>query len=116
MTLLTVLNAATNLINVGTIAAIVVFVYGREDSPVYKDPLRALAGKVGLCTLMAGSCFSLLTFSTPVWSEVLRNFGVSCIFLLGAHWHYSEFIRPHERPAGPPKKTPRPPRKRRANG
>lgn len=96
MSLPTILNAVTNSINVTTIIAIVIFVFGREDSPIHKDRFRAIAGKLALSTLMAGSCWNLLTFSTPAPSEILTNFGISLTFLLGAHWHYCEFIRPRE--------------------
>jgi hypothetical protein len=101
MNLLTVLNAAANTINVITITAIVIFVFGREDSPIHKDRFRAIAGKLALSTLMAGSCWNLLTLSTPAPSEILTNFGISMTFLLGAHWHYCEFIAPKQVPRIP---------------
>ena len=103
MNLPTVLNAVTNSINVTTIIAIVIFVFGREDSPIHKDKFRAIAGKLALSTLMAGSCWNLLTLSTPAPSEILTNFGISMTFLLGAHWHYCEFIAPKQ-PSSNPRK------------
>lgn len=118
MSLPTVLNAVTNSINVITIIAIVIFVFGRPDSPIHKDKFRAIAGKIALSTLMAGSCWNLLTFSTPAPSEILTNFGISMTFLLGAHWHYSEFIAPKQLPKNPRQLQRKPSMKRRkkANG
>jgi len=87
----------------------VIFVFGRPDSPIHKDKFRAIAGKLALSTLMAGSCWNLLTFSTPAPSEILTNFGISMTFLLGAHWHYSEFIAPKQllsKPLELPRKKP----------
>jgi hypothetical protein len=118
MSLPTVLNAVTNSINVVTIIAIVIFVFGRADSPVHKDKFRAIAGKLALSTLMAGSCWNLLTLSTPAPSEILTNFGISMTFLLGAHWHYSEFIAPEQLARNPlqlPRKKPVR-RRKKANG
>jgi hypothetical protein len=123
MNLQTVLNAVTNFINVTTITAIVIFVFGREDSPIHKDKFRAIAGKLALSTLMAGSCWNLLTLSTPAPSEILTNFGISMTFLLGAHWHYCEFIAPKQPPRNPRKIKKQPlsntcqlPKRRKANG
>jgi len=81
----------------------VIFVFGRENSPIHKDKFRAIAGKLALSTLMAGSCWNLLTLSTPAPSEILTNFGISMTFLLGAHWHYCQFIASKQVPSNPRK-------------
>lgn len=43
--------------------------------------------RVSLASIAAGSLFSVLTLSNPVWSEVAVNIGLAGLFSWAVSWH-----------------------------
>jgi hypothetical protein len=81
MSLLTLLNAAANIVLCISVFHVTIFVFGRPDSPIYKNKFAAVLCKVASTITFCGSAANLLTLSTPTWTEVVLNIGISLNFL-----------------------------------
>ena len=121
---LTVVNVLANCLIVVSMTHLVLRVFGRPDSSIYRNKFAAIVCKVAACVTICGAVSNILTLSTPTWTEVLLNFGVSLNFLWLNHYasssdskHSPAGTKVHQRDAssrsaGARKAKPRPPSSR----
>lgn len=89
------INFAASLGLTGLMAAFMIFLFGRENSLVYKLPsYKTLALKTGIAMCTAGALLNAVTFSNPSWSETLLNAGLCTLFAWAAWFHYVQFVHP----------------------
>ena len=89
------INFAASLGLTGLMAAFMIFLFGRENSLVYKLPsYKTMALKTGIAMCTAGALLNAVTFSNPSWSEVLLNAGLCTLFAWAAWFHYVQFVHP----------------------
>lgn len=89
------INFAASLTLTGVLGAFLVFLFGRDNSFVYKLPgYKTLALKAGLAMCTMGALLNAVTLSNPPWSEVLLNGGLAVLFAWATWFHYSRFVKP----------------------
>jgi hypothetical protein len=91
---MTMLNLIANLIL--TLSGMIFFLqlYGNESSIVHKWKFMShWSLKIGLAAFVAGSFLNVLTLSTPSYTQVLSNFGLSAIFSWAVMFHYKIFSK-----------------------
>jgi hypothetical protein len=81
MSLLTLLNAIANAVLCISVFHVTLFVFGRPDSPIYRNNLAAVLCKVASTITFCGSAANLLSLPTPTWTELVLNIGISLNFL-----------------------------------
>lgn len=75
---LTLLNVTANLVLSVSALHLILKVFGHPNSPVYARPGIAFACKAAATLTFCGAVGNILTLSTPSWTEILLNVGVSC--------------------------------------
>lgn len=97
------INLASNAVLTGAFSAFLIFLFGRDNSLVYRmQGYHTLFLRVGLCACAAGSLLNVLTLSSPPVTEVILNAGLAMVMLWAAVFHYLRFVRaarPVVRPA-----------------
>lgn len=89
------INFAASLGLTGLMGAFLIFLFGRDNSFVYKMPAyKTLALKAGLAMCTAGALLNAVTMSNPPWSEVLLNTGLCTLFGWATWFHYGRFVQP----------------------
>ena len=89
------INFAASVGLTGLMAAFLIFLFGRDNSFVYKLPgYQTLALKAGLAMCTAGALLNAVTMSNPPWSEVLLNTGLATLFGWATWFHYGRFVQP----------------------
>ena len=89
------INFAASVGLTGLMAAFLIFLFGRDNSFVYKLPAyKTLALKAGLAMCTAGALLNAVTMSNPPWSEVLLNTGLATLFGWATWFHYGRFVQP----------------------
>ena len=89
------INFAASVGLTGLMAAFLIFLFGRDNSFVYKLPgYKTLALKAGLAMCTAGALLNAVTMSNPPWSEVLLNTGLATLFGWATWFHYGRFVQP----------------------
>lgn len=89
------INFAASVGLTGLMAAFLIFLFGRDNSFVYKLPgYKSLALKAGLAMCTAGALLNAVTMSNPPWSEVLLNTGLATLFGWATWFHYGRFVQP----------------------
>lgn len=89
------INFAASLGLTGLMAAFLIFLFGRDNSFVYKLPgYKTIALKAGLAMCTAGALMNAVTMSSPPWSEVLLNSGLCTLFGWATWFHYGRFVQP----------------------
>ena len=89
------INFAASLVLSGVLGAFLLFLFGRDNSFVYKMPgYKTLALKAGLAMCTVGALMNAVTLSNPRWSEVLLNSGLAVLFAWATWFHYGKFVRP----------------------
>lgn len=89
------INFAASVGLTGLMAAFLIFLFGRDNSFVYKLPgYKTLALKAGLAMCTAGALLNAVTMSNPPWSEVLLNAGLATLFGWATWFHYGQFVQP----------------------
>ena len=89
------INFAASVGLTGLMAAFLIFLFGRDNSFVYKLPgYKTLALKAGLAMCTAGALLNAVTMSNPPWSEVLLNTGLCTLFGWATWFHYGRFVQP----------------------
>jgi len=78
---LTAINVVANIACMGSMLHLIVRVFGNPRSPVYANKWGAYACKAAASVTFCGAVANVATLSTPTWSEVLLNIGVSLNFL-----------------------------------
>lgn len=81
MSQLTAINVVANIICIISMLHLIVRVFGNPNSPVYNNKWGAYACKAAASVTFCGAAANLWTLSTPTWTEVLLNAGVSLNFL-----------------------------------
>jgi hypothetical protein len=89
------INFAANIGLTGLMATFLIFLFGRDNSFVYKLPAyKTLALKAALAMCTAGALLNAVTLSNPAWSEVVLNTGLATLFAWAAWFHYGQFVQP----------------------
>lgn len=89
------INFAASIGLTGLMAAFLIFLFGRENSFVYKMPgYKTIALKAGLAMCTAGALMNAVTMSNPPWTEVLLNTGLATLFGWATWFHYGRFVQP----------------------
>jgi hypothetical protein len=78
MNLLTLLNVTANVVLSVSALHLILKVFGHPNSPVYARPGVAFLCKGAATLTFCGAVANICTLSTPNWTEVLLNVGVSC--------------------------------------
>lgn len=88
------LNFVSNAVLTMAFASFIVFVFGRQNSIVYKFSLpKAFALKAGLSLCAIGALYNTLTFSDPPLSEVILNSGLAMLFTWASLFHHERFVK-----------------------
>ena len=75
---LTILNVAANVVLSVSALHLILKVFGHPNSPVYARPYVALFCKAAATLTFVGAVANVWTLSTPGWTEIVLNIGVSC--------------------------------------
>jgi hypothetical protein len=75
---LTILNVAANVVLSVSALHLILKVFGHPNSPVYARPFVALLCKAAATLTFIGAVANVWTLSTPGWTEIVLNVGVSC--------------------------------------
>lgn len=75
---LTLLNVTANIVLSVSALHLILKVFGHPNSPVYARPVVAFFCKAAATLTFCGAVANVWTLSTPSWTEVLLNVGVSC--------------------------------------
>ena len=78
---LTGVNVAANILLSISLIHLILKVFGNADSKIHDYPLAAFLCKFASTVTFCGAVANVLTLSTPNWTEVWLNVGVSCNFL-----------------------------------
>jgi hypothetical protein len=98
------INFAASLVLTGVLGAFLLFLFGRDNSFVYKMPgYKTLALKAGLAMCTVGALWNAATMSNPPWSAVLLNSGLAVLFAWATWFHYGRFVRPWQEEQTAPK-------------
>ena len=79
--ILTGVNVVANVLLSISLIHLIMKVFGNENSKIHDYPLAAQLCKLASTVTFCGAVANILTFSTPNWTEVMLNVGVSCNFL-----------------------------------
>jgi len=88
---LTILNVTANVVLSVSALHLILKVFGHPNSPVYARPYVALLCKAAATLTFIGAVANVWTLSTPGWTEIVLNVGVSCnwawisVFIDAAH-------------------------------
>lgn len=94
---ITVINAIANVVCLLSMLHLIVRVFGNPKSPVYKNHWGAYACKVAASITFCGAVANVATLSTPTWTEVLLNVGVSLNFLWISYFIQTLSVKPERR-------------------
>jgi hypothetical protein len=75
---LTLLNVTANVVLSVSALHLILKIFGHPNSPIYARPTVALFCKAAATLTFCGAVANIWTLSTPSWTEVLLNVGVSC--------------------------------------
>ena len=75
---LTILNVTANVVLSVSALHLILKVFGHPNSPVYARPYVALFCKAAATLTFIGAVANVWTLSTPGWTEIVLNVGVSC--------------------------------------
>ena len=94
-------NLVANCTLTVAFGAFLVFLFGRENSLMYKmKSCNTVFVKAALSLCASGAMYSVLTLSEPPLSEVIMNTGLAMLFVWAACFHYLRFVKPlKEEPA-----------------
>lgn len=78
---LTVINAVANALLSVSVVHLIIRVFKDPKSRIHKFPIAGKLCKAACAVTLCGTVSNILTMSTPSWTEVLLNAGVSLNFL-----------------------------------
>ena len=90
MQTLTLLNLAANSLLICSSVHLLFRVFGKRESRVWTNPLRAMLYKAVMAVTICGAAANILTLSTPTWSEVVLNLGASGNWLFLSFFLYED--------------------------
>lgn len=104
---LTIVNAAANLIVIGSVLDVAFRVFGRPDHPMHKHKAALIARKTISSMVICGALLNLYTLSTPAWTEILLNVSFAASYLFSSYYDRA-YLRnvalptkvPEQHPAG----------------
>jgi len=110
------MNFAANIVCCFSFGMFIVFLYGRENSLVYRmKNTRTFLLRLALSLTCAATLLNAVTFSNPAWTEVMLNIGLALLFVWAAWFHYFKFVKPKvEEPKKKTNKITKPKRKKSA--
>lgn len=89
MNILTAINLVSNFIIFSSVFMFIISVFGRSNHPIWEHKARAYLCKFGLCVSGCGALLNIFTLSTPVFTEIVLNIGLSLNFCWLSWWQYS---------------------------
>lgn len=88
----TLVNLAANSLLICSSVHLLVRVFGRKDSKVWKNPVTGMIYKAVMAITICGAAANILTLSTPSWSEIILNLGASGNWLFLSFFLYEDPI------------------------
>jgi hypothetical protein len=71
----------------------IIGIFGRNSKKMNDLPnIERWSIKIALSLTVSGAFFNLLNGINPSPSEALLDFGLGCIFIWAAHFHYKYFV------------------------
>lgn len=87
-------NFIANVVIAISMSLFLIFLFGRENSLVYKLRfLNTLGLRLGIVLCICGTFLSALTFTAPPISEIATNTGFAFVFCWAAWFHYNRFVK-----------------------
>jgi hypothetical protein len=87
----TIINAIANCTTAISAIGLLVHIFGDPDNSIWDDKIKAWLAKVGLTIATCGAVANVLTLSTPTYSEILLNVGMSFTFFWLSWWQFEQF-------------------------
>lgn len=87
VSLITLLNGLANSVLVISALHLLIRVFGHPDSLIWRKPWAAVLCKLATTITVCGAVANILTFSTPPWTELVLNIGVSLNFIWISFYH-----------------------------
>jgi len=87
----TIVNAVANCTTAISAIGLLVHIFGDPTNSIWDNKIKAWLAKVGLTTATCGAVSNVLTLSTPVYSEILLNVGMSLTFFWLSWWQFEQF-------------------------
>jgi len=87
VSLITLLNGFANSALVVSALHLLIRVFGHPDSVIWRKPWAAILCKLATTITVCGAVANILTFSTPPWTELVLNIGVSLNFIWISFYH-----------------------------
>ena len=100
----TIINAIANCTTAISAIGLLVHIFGDPTNSIWDNKIKAWLAKVGLTTAICGAVSNVLTLSTPVYTEILLNCGMSLTFFWLSWWQFeqfkekTEFFKNHNKP------------------
>jgi hypothetical protein len=87
----TIINAVANCTTAISAIGLLVHIFGDPTNSIWDNKIKAWLAKVGLTVTICGSVSNVLTLSTPVYTEMLLNVGMSLTFFWLSWWQFEQF-------------------------
>ena len=87
----TIVNAVANCTTAISAIGLLVHIFGDPTNSIWDNKIKAWLAKVGLTTATCGAVSNVLTLSTPVYTEILLNVGMSLTFFWLSWWQFEQF-------------------------
>lgn len=87
----TIINAIANCTTAISAIGLLIHIFGDPTNSIWDNKIKAWLAKVGLTVTVCGSVANVLTLSTPIYTEVLLNCGISLTFFWLSWWQFEQF-------------------------
>jgi hypothetical protein len=68
-----------------------IHIFGDPTNSIWDNKIKPWLSKVGLTIAVCGATSNVLTLSTPVYTEILLNVGMSLTFFWLSWWQFEQF-------------------------
>jgi len=87
----TIINAIANCTTAISAIGLLVHIFGDPTNSIWDNKIKAWLAKVGLTIAICGAVSNVLTLSTPAYTEILLNVGMSLTFFWLSWWQFEQF-------------------------
>ena len=101
----TIINAIANCTTAISAVGLLIHIFGDPSNSIWDNKIKAWLAKVGLTIATCGAVSNVLTLSTPVYTEILLNVGMSLTFFWLSWWQFEQFKYKMNELKKPTKKT-----------
>lgn len=91
MSIYTILNLISNAFTSFSAFTMLINIFGDPSNKVWQNPIKAWIAKLGLTTTTCGALWNICILSTPNFSEILLNIGISVSLFLLSWWQWENF-------------------------